>query len=169
MNRRKLKALALLLAAYAALTVGVAYAFPNATIPSASISVGTQDTNNAAVDGLVLGNVTVSVSQNVPAIPDSVTITLYHVGYGFYKWAEITLTYNTAPNNNNNITWNAQLFIYTEADNTPGLTSGDYLAAASTQVTITINAGSTSGSATAELIPPVFYTQIDYAELVLSP
>ena len=167
MNKRKLKALALLLAAYAILTVGVAYAFPNDTIPSASINVSSQDTNAAAADGLVLGNVAVSVSQSVPSKPDSVSITLYHVGYGFYKWANITLTYNTAPSTN--ITWNAQLFIYTEADSTPGLTDGDYLAAASEQVTITINSGSTSGSATAELFPPVFYTQIDYAELVLSP
>lgn len=167
MEKRKLRAIALLVAAYATLAVGLAYAAPG-TITIGSVTLQDVTQNQQLPVDINVGTATVNAPANAQQpLPDSASITLYHVGYGYFKWADVTLTYNTAPTTN--VTWTVQLFIYDDTDGDGQLSSGDVLTSVSSEATITIAAGQTSGTATVQLYPAVHYTQIDFVELVIKP
>ena len=173
MEKRRLKAIALLAAAYAALAVGLAYAAPGTiTIGTVDLQHVTQLQNQNQNQQLPIDINIGTAVFNAPAnaqqpLPDSASITLYHAGYGFIKWADITLTYNTAPTAD--VTWTVKLFIYDDTDGDGQLSIGDVLTAFSSEATITIAAGQTSGTATVQLYPAVHISQVDIVELAISP
>lgn len=166
MEKKKLKTLIALAAAYLALTVGLAYAIPTVNIASVTASNAPNLVNVPADISMGVSNINVNTPASQP-LPDSASIVLYHVGYGFYKWAEVTLTYTTAPQND--VTWRVTLYIYNDTDANGQLSSGDQLVSVSDEGIVTITAGTTSASTIVALHPAVHYTQVSFVELYLSP
>jgi len=168
MEKRKLRAIVILLAAYVALTVGLAYAVDQIAIGTVAYGNIT-DANGTPIQlsyQLATNNATITDPTEQP-LPDSANITLYHVGFGYYKWAQIELVYNTGPTQD--VTWEVQLYIYEDTDGDGALSSGDRLVSISSKGSITIAANAGSGSTIVELYPPVHYRNADLVELVITP
>ncbi len=176
-QKKRLKAIALLLAAYAALTVGLAYALQIPDISASTTASLSSSPTTVSINGPIAGEASITINQtDSQPLPDGVSITIQNNSVGFYNiapWATVTINYNNQTNfANQTITWNVTLYFYESIDN--NFDKNDPLVAVTPTATATINLdGNGNGSASVDLLiyPPLLLesNKTYFVQIVLEP